>query len=134
MTPLELYLPGLVPEEAQDAHFQMMLPLKWKEHDYKPVCVHLAGTGDHFFWRRRNLIAKPLMREANMGAVILENPFYGMRKPKDQKNSSLHNVSDIFVMGGCLILESQVLFHFCERNGLGPLGITGLSMGGHVSF
>lgn len=48
--------------------------------------------------------------------------------------SSLHNVSDIFVMGGCLILESLVLFHWCERNGLGPLGVTGLSMGGHVSL
>lgn len=42
-------------------------------------------------------------------------------------------MSDIFVMGGCLILENLVLFHFCERNGLGPLGISGLSMGGHVS-
>lgn len=36
-------------------------------------------------------------------------------------------------MGGCLILESLVLFHWCERNGFGPLGISGLSMGGHVS-
>ncbi|KAI5642549.1 abhydrolase domain containing 18 domain-containing protein [Phthorimaea operculella] len=36
-------------------------------------------------------------------------------------------------MGGCLILESLVLFHWCERNGLGPLGVTGLSMGGHMA-
>lgn len=42
-------------------------------------------------------------------------------------------MSDIFVMGGCLILESLVLFHWCEREGFGPLGVTGLSMGGHVS-
>lgn len=49
------------------------------------------------------------------------------------RRSNLQNVSDIFVMGGCLILESLVLFHWCERNGLGPLGISGLSMGGHVS-
>jgi hypothetical protein len=48
--------------------------------------------------------------------------------------SCLHNVSDIFVMGGCLILESLVLFHWCERNGLGPLGVTGVSMGGHVTI
>lgn len=47
--------------------------------------------------------------------------------------SILCNVSDIFVMGGCLILESLVLFHWCEREGFGPIGITGLSMGGHVS-
>jgi hypothetical protein len=36
-------------------------------------------------------------------------------------------------MGGCLILESLVLLNWCERNGFGPLGITGLSMGGHMA-
>lgn len=29
-------------------------------------------------------MAKPLLREAGIGAIILENPFYGLRKPKDQ--------------------------------------------------
>ena len=47
--------------------------------------------------------------------------------------SSLRNVSDLFVMGGALVLESMALFHWCERQGYGPLGITGISMGGHVS-
>jgi hypothetical protein len=39
-----------------------------------------------------------------------ENPYYGLRKPKDQLRSSLHYVSDLFVMGGCLLLESQVQY------------------------
>lgn len=47
------------------------------------------------------------------------------------RRSNLNNVSDIFVMGGCLMLENLVLLHWCEKNGLGPLGVTGLSMGGH---
>lgn len=34
-------------------------------------------------------------------------------------------------MGGCLVLENLVLLHWLERQGLGPLGVTGLSMGGH---
>ena len=46
-TPLEIYLPGTVPEVAQDAHFQIILPLKWKDERFKPICIHLAGTGDH---------------------------------------------------------------------------------------
>lgn len=46
----------------------------------------------------------------------------------------MHNVSDIFVMGGCLILECLVLLHWCEQQGYGPLGVSGLSMGGHVSI
>uniref|UniRef100_A0A182RDE3 Protein ABHD18 n=1 Tax=Anopheles funestus TaxID=62324 RepID=A0A182RDE3_ANOFN len=133
ISPLEIYMPGLVPDVAQNAHFQILLPLKWNDERYKPVCIHLAGTGDHYFWKRRNLIAKPLLKEANLGAIILENPFYGLRKPKEQRASSLQNVSDIFVMGGCLVLESLVLLNWCERNGYGPLGITGLSMGGHMA-
>lgn len=73
------------------------------------------------------------MKEGNLGAIILENPFYGTRKPADQSASSLHNVSDIFVMGGCLMLESLTLLNWCEKMGLGPFGITGLSMGGHMA-
>ncbi|XP_063833098.1 protein ABHD18 [Ostrinia nubilalis] len=133
ISPLDRYLPGIVPEIARKAHFQVILPVHWPEPTSKPMCLHLAGTGDHFFWRRRNLMVKPLLKEAGIGGIILENPFYGLRKPTDQVRSSLHNVSDIFVMGGCLILEALVLFHWCERNGLGPLGVTGLSMGGHMA-
>lgn len=43
-------------------------------------------------------------------------------------------MSDIFIMGGCLIMESIVLLNWCEQQGFGPLGLTGLSMGGHVSI
>uniref|UniRef100_U5EXN2 Protein ABHD18 n=1 Tax=Corethrella appendiculata TaxID=1370023 RepID=U5EXN2_9DIPT len=132
-TPLEYYLPGLVPDVVQNAHFQILLPLKWNDERYKPMCIHLAGTGDHYYWKRRALIAKPLLKEGNLGAILLENPFYGARKPKEQYASSLQNVSDIFVMGGCLVLETLVLLHWCERHGYGPLGITGLSMGGHMA-
>ena len=43
------------------------------------------------------------------------------------------HVSDLFVMGLALILESMVLLHWMEEQGLGPVGLTGFSMGGHVS-
>lgn len=132
-TPFEFHLPGLVPKASQKAFFQVILPKKWNDEKHKPMCIHLAGTGDHFFWRRRNFIAKPLMKEANIGGIILENPFYGLRKPENQVRSNLRNVSDIFVMGGCLILECLVLLQWCERNGYGPLGVTGMSMGGHMA-
>lgn len=50
-----------------------------------------------------------------------------------RRRSCLHNVCDIFVMGGCLIMESIVLLNWCEQQGFGPLGLTGLSMGGHMA-
>lgn len=31
-------------------------------------------------------------------------------------------------------MESIILLNWCERQGFGPLGITGLSMGGHVGL
>lgn len=49
----------------------------------KVILLHLYIL--QFFFRRRNLMAKPLIKEAGIGALLLENPFYGLRKPKDQR-------------------------------------------------
>jgi len=132
-SPLAQHFPGLLPKESEKAHFQVIVPKKWPQTGRKPACLHLAGTGDHHFWRRRNLMAKPLAKEHGIASVLLENPFYGVRKPKNQLRSSLLHVVDLFVMGAALILESVVLLNWCERQGYGPLGITGISMGGHMA-
>lgn len=63
--------------------------------------------------------------------VRIVQDFIGVFFSLYNSRSNLNNVSDIFVMGGCCVLENLVLLHFCERMGLGPLGVTGLSMGGH---
>ncbi|XP_003703357.2 protein ABHD18 isoform X1 [Megachile rotundata] len=132
-SPFHKHLPGIMPRETITAHFQLVLPRRWSSHKVKPICLHLAGTGDHYFWRRRNLVAKPLLKESGIASLLLENPFYGSRKPENQIRSSLHNVCDIFIMGGCLIMESIVLLNWCEQQGFAPLGLTGLSMGGHMA-
>uniref|UniRef100_A0A2K6U826 Abhydrolase domain containing 18 n=1 Tax=Saimiri boliviensis boliviensis TaxID=39432 RepID=A0A2K6U826_SAIBB len=103
--------------------FQFIVPKEWNSK-YRPVCIHLAGTGDHHYWRRRTLMARPMIKEARMASLLLENPYY---------RSSLKNVSDLFVMGGALVLESAALLHWLEREGYGPLGMTGISMGGHMA-
>lgn len=131
ISPLEHWVPGILPPESLKASFQFIVPKRWQKN--RPVCIHLAGTGDHFFWRRRTLMARPMVKEAGMASLLLENPYYGSRKPKDQLWSSLKNVSDLFVMGGALILESTVLLHWLERGGYWPLGMTGISMGGYMA-
>lgn len=131
ISPLEHLVPGILPPEAVKARFQFIVPKRWQRNS--PVCIHLAGTGDHFFWRRRTLMARPMIKEAGMASLLLENPYYGYRKPKDQMRSSLKNVSDLFVMGGALILESTVLLRWLEREGYWPLGMTGISMGGYMA-
>lgn len=131
ISPLEHLVPGILPPESIKARFQFIVPKRWQKN--RPVCIHLAGTGDHFFWRRRTLMARPMIKEAGMASLLLENPYYGYRKPKDQLRSSLKNVSDLFVMGGALILESTVLLRWLEREGFWPLGMTGISMGGYMA-
>ncbi|XP_047441894.1 protein ABHD18 [Mugil cephalus] len=131
ISPLEHLVPGILPPEAVKARFQFIVPKRWQKD--RPVCIHLAGTGDHFFWRRRTLMARPMIKEAGMASLLLENPYYGYRKPKDQLRSCLKNVSDLFVMGGALILESTVLLQWLEREGYWPLGMTGISMGGYMA-
>ena len=132
VSPLLDYCPGLLPEESEMARFQAIVPIN---HSGKrqPMCVQLAGTGDHHFWRRRNLIAKPLLKENSVGSVMLVNPYYGCRKPKTQTRSSLNCVVDLFVMGCALIAETSVLLNWCELQGYGPLAVTGVSMGGHMA-
>ncbi|XP_021051366.1 protein ABHD18 isoform X1 [Mus pahari] len=132
VSPMAHYVPGIMPIESVVARFQFIVPKEWNSR-YRPVCIHLAGTGDHHYWRRRTLMARPMIKEARMASLLLENPYYGCRKPKDQVRSSLKNVSDLFVMGGALILESAALLHWLEREGYGPLGMTGISMGGHMA-
>lgn len=45
------------------------------------VVIHLAPTGDHTYWRREKGLVEPLLA-AGVGSILLQNPFYGERKPK----------------------------------------------------
>ena len=85
-------------------------------------------------------------------SIIINSSPDGSRKPKKQQynnhnspfylmlikitlfssRSYLHHVSDIFVMGAALIVESALLLDWCLKEGFQALGITGISMGGHV--
>lgn len=46
-SPFVHHLPGLLPSESENAYFQVILPKKWSSKYYKPICLHMAGTGDH---------------------------------------------------------------------------------------
>jgi hypothetical protein len=83
LSPLATLCPGILPKEAESARFELLLPQKWKGNS-KPLYINMAGTGDHFYWRRRYLFAFPLLKTGGIGSVLLENPYYGSRKPRDQ--------------------------------------------------
>jgi len=121
--------PGL-PGESRTAHVEWVMP-KGAARDV-PVCLHLAATGDEGFSRRREAFAKPLAR-AGVGSMILENPFYGMRRPAGQHSKMLRRVSDLWVMGVATIQEARSLCRRLREEGHERQVICGVSMGGHMA-
>lgn len=125
-------LPHLVPQKCRTAYFQLVLPEDIPKSNPGPICIHMAGTGDHGFSRRRELLAKPLLSEG-ISSLILENPYYGLRKPTEQSRSGLLQVKDLFIMGLSLVLEGYCLLQWLQKEGYDRLGLTGISMGGHMA-
>ncbi|XP_023073346.1 protein ABHD18 isoform X3 [Piliocolobus tephrosceles] len=46
VSPMAHYVPDIMPIESVIARFQFIVPKEWSSK-YRPVCIHLAGTGDH---------------------------------------------------------------------------------------
>jgi hypothetical protein len=70
-----------------------------------PVSLHFAATGNEGFSRRRTAFAKPLAR-ADISSMILENPYYGLRRPAGQ-HSKIAPVCERYLDHGD--------FHDCRR-------------------
>uniref|UniRef100_A0A8D0H7L3 Abhydrolase domain containing 18 n=1 Tax=Sphenodon punctatus TaxID=8508 RepID=A0A8D0H7L3_SPHPU len=85
ISPLAHSVPDIMPAESIIARFQFIIPKRWNSK-YRPVCIHLAGTGDHYYWRRRTLMARPMIKEACMASLLLENPYYILCLKKKEKN------------------------------------------------
>ncbi|ETI40707.1 hypothetical protein F441_13868 [Phytophthora nicotianae CJ01A1] len=128
----------LLPEESQDAFCELVTPLEWEREDQgipqgrkdRPLVVLLPGTGEHGFLHRRTAIAIPLAKQG-VATLILEGPFYGKRKPQQQKGSKLRRVSDLPILGQATIEEAKSLLeHFRNCHGYSQLVVAGSSMGG----
>ena len=96
-----------------------------------PVCLHFAATGDQGYLRRR-LVAWPLLRRG-IGSVLLENPFYGLRRPAGQAGSHLRHFSDLWAMGTAAVDEGLALLAWFSDQGYRRLGVAGVSMGGQIA-
>lgn len=46
-SPLVTYMPDVVPPEVAECYFQIIIPKSWNSQNYRPMCIHFAGTGDH---------------------------------------------------------------------------------------
>ena len=121
--------PGF-PQESRTGYVELVLPQAATRET--PVCLHFAATGDEGFARRRIVLALPLVRHG-IGSLILENPFYGKRRPPGQHGKMLNRFVDLYLMGAATVQEGRSLMQWLRREGYGRLGVCGISMGGHMA-
>jgi hypothetical protein len=121
--------PGF-PRESRTGHVELVLPPDASTQT--PVCLHFAATGDEGFARRRIVLALPLVKHG-IGSLILENPFYGKRRPPGQHGKMLNRFVDLYLLGASTVREGLSLMQWLRREGYGRLGVCGISMGGHMA-
>ncbi len=119
-----------LPAESRFAEALIVLPDEWNRDT--PICIQLAATGDEGFGDRQKVVAEPL-RSFGIGSVILENPYYGSRRPREQNRTYLKTVSDLWAMGLAIVAESRALLGWLENQGFSTLGVCGVSMGGAMA-
>jgi hypothetical protein len=94
------------------------------------MCILLASTGDEGF-RWREGLARRLLAEG-IGSIILENPFYGARRPRGQRGPILRTVVDQFAMNTAMVDEARALLGWIRDTGR-IAGVTGYSQGGFMA-
>lgn len=72
-------------------------------------------------------------QKAERSKVSMSTTMHWVTQHRLFRGSSLNYLSDLFIMGGALILETNVLLRWAKKEGFGPLAVHGISMGGHVS-
>jgi hypothetical protein len=116
-----------LPECSRRARVQLALPAG----PLRGVVLHLAATGDEGF-RLRLRLAAPLLRRG-IGALVLENAFYGARRPRRQIGPAVRTVSDLYLMGAATLQEGRALLRWLRERRFGAVGVTGFSMGGQMA-
>jgi hypothetical protein len=119
-----------LPAESRTSFFELVLPPEASRET--PICLHFAATGDEGFARRRRTLALPLLQEG-IGSLILENPYYGRRRPTGQHKKMLNRFSELIAMGGAAAEEGRSLMQWLRREGYERLGVCGISMGGSMA-
>jgi len=121
----------LQPVQSRTARIEFLLPARTIKGVRPPVYLHLAATGEQGFLIRKRL-ALPLVQRG-YGAVFLENPFYGLRKPTGQIQTFVRTMSDQFAMNMATIMEARSLLRWLREQGYDRLGLVGYSQGGFMS-
>jgi hypothetical protein len=93
--------------------------------------VLMASSGDQGFAAREAFVA-PLVRRG-LAALLLENPYYGSRRPIGQQGAAVRTVSDLALMATAAVREGRALVSWLRTRGYPRVGVAGFSMGGQMA-
>jgi hypothetical protein len=94
------------------------------------VVVLMSAWNDHDY-RSRMRIAN-LLHSHGIASVMLENPYYGERRPNPGDEQPIATVADFGMMGRAAVLDGRVLAGHFHRRGA-TVGVAGFSMGGNLA-
>lgn len=119
-----------LPRASRLAHVHLRLP-EPASRGHHGTYVHLASTGDEG-WRRRESVVGAALRRG-IGAVLLENPYYGRRRVPGRADSDLVTIVEQLAMSLAAVHEGLALLRWLERAHGPRVGVTGFSQGGSVA-
>lgn len=116
----------VLPDHARHGAVTRVLPRTETDR----TVVLMAAWNEHDS-RARFGIARRLAQNG-IGSLVLENPYYGIRRPQDLEGQPIRTVSDFFRMGIGAVMEGRGLLATVREGGHTP-GVAGYSMGGNMS-
>lgn len=119
----------ILPRAAHDAMLLWHSPQRGV--DDVPTVLLLAATGEEGFALRRRLAASLVSR--GVAAVMLENPFYGRRRPPGQMLALLRTVAEQFAMNSATVDEAHAVVGHLRELGCARIGVSGYSQGGMMA-
>ena len=120
-----------IPTPVKTSFFELVLPHRYEKKS-TPIFIHFPATGDHNNFLRKQFLARPLLREG-VGSLIMQSPFYGIRKPSYQNGTQIRTVEDLMLLGILSIEEGRSLLKWLHSLKIGPLGVAGISRGGLIA-
>ncbi len=119
-----------LPEVARTARVQLLLPKGYTTET--PIVIVFPMTGDEGYEFREGRVCQPMLRRG-IGTLVLEGPFYGVRRPTYQKNYFFNTVHDLMAMSIAASLEGRAMLTELRARGFTKLGVAGQSQGGMVA-
>lgn len=117
---------AMLPDHARHGAVTRILPVDGTDR----MVVLMAAWNEHDS-RARFGIARRLAKRG-IGSLVLENPYYGIRRPTDHDGQPIRTVADFFRMGIGAVTEGRGLLATVREESLIP-GVAGYSMGGNIA-